>query len=238
MGMDGIEIVMKVEEVFGIAIEDAEAEKILTPRQLIDLIVSKVSRTDQATCLTRRAFHRLRASLMRRLGLKRNEIRPATPLVSFFPRPTRKQQLCEVLNDAGIAKNVELIRPVWLSNSIVAGIFGGGIVVMVLVARYTSFATVNLLASILVGAGFAIFFGCIAMVSTRGQRYEFQPSMLTVGGLSRWVVAHEPHLVQATPGQWSREQVAETVRAIVIDSLGCEKEYREDAEFVKDLDLG
>jgi acyl carrier protein len=46
-----------------------------------------------------------------------------------------------------------------------------------------------------------------------------------------------PDAVNAQPGQWSREHVAEVVRAIVVDQLGCENAYREDAHFVKDLGM-
>lgn len=62
--------------------------------------------------------------------------------------------------------------------------------------------------------------------------------MATIGDFSRWVVANGPELVKASPGRWSREQVSVNVRQIVIDTLGCEKEYREDAHFVKDLGMG
>lgn len=36
MGMDGLELVMDFEERFGLRIPDAEAEKMMTPRQVID----------------------------------------------------------------------------------------------------------------------------------------------------------------------------------------------------------
>ena len=36
---------------------------------------------------------------------------------------------------------------------------------------------------------------------------------------------------------WRREQIADAVRKIVIDVLGCEKHYREDAQFIKDLGM-
>lgn len=76
MGLDGVEIVMKVEDAFGITIDDGEAGKIATPGQLIDLVLSKVGRTVDEACLTQRAFHRVRAALMRRMGVSRNQIRP------------------------------------------------------------------------------------------------------------------------------------------------------------------
>jgi hypothetical protein len=61
--------------------------------------------------------------------------------------------------------------------------------------------------------------------------------LATIGGFSRWIVAHGPEIVGAPPGQWSRERIAEKVREIVIDQLGCEKVYHEDANFVNELGL-
>ena len=57
MGLDGVEIAMKVEEAFDIHVEDSEAEKTLTPGQLVELVMSKVGRTTHAACLTQRAFY-------------------------------------------------------------------------------------------------------------------------------------------------------------------------------------
>lgn len=45
MGMKSVEILMAVEEQFGITIADAEAENIRTPGQLIDFVSSKLAVT-------------------------------------------------------------------------------------------------------------------------------------------------------------------------------------------------
>jgi hypothetical protein len=91
---------------------------------------------------------------------------------------------------------------------------------------------------VLAGVLFFVIFGWFAFFATRWMRNEFRPSVATVGQLSRWIVANAPDVVNAPPGQWSREQVSESVRQIVSDILGCEKTYREDAHFVKDLGMG
>jgi len=233
---------MKVEETFDITIDDAEAEKLLTPGQLIELVMAKVGRTDHAACLTQRAFHRLRAALIKRLGLQRRQIRPTTPLAEIFPQPNRRQQLRQILADLDIAKQFELIRPQWLHRLLLGGIFGGGAAIMILLAWHPvafPYVTVNFFTTnpVVAGVAFAIAFGFISFKTTTGMRYEFSPTLNTVAGLSRWIVANNPDLVNAPPGQWSREQVAEIVRGIVIDVLGCHREYREDAQFVKDLGL-
>jgi acyl carrier protein len=41
MGLDSVELVMAFEEVFGISIPDADAQKMLTPQAVIDFIASR-----------------------------------------------------------------------------------------------------------------------------------------------------------------------------------------------------
>jgi hypothetical protein len=242
MGLDAVEIVMAVEERFDIAIEDAEAEKTVTPGLLIELVMSKVGRTQDAACLTQRAFHRLRAALMRQFSLKRNQIRPETPLTDLIPRKMRRERLRRILDDIGINKTIALVRPDWLQKTILTSIFTGGAATAIFLAwhpvtsssRLVNFVTASpIVAAIL----FVVAFGWLAHFLTRWTLVEFSLDKNTVGKLSRWIVANGPAVVQAPPGQWSREQVAVIVREIVVDTLGCAKQYREDAHFVKDLGL-
>lgn len=243
MGLDGVEIVMTVEETFGIAIEDSEAAKTVTPGRLIDLVLSKTKRTTDEACLTQRAFHRLRASLMRRLGVPRHQIKPDALLGSLFPRPTRRDDFRQISHEIGVGKEIEFVRPTWLMSLILTVIFSGGIAAAVFFASHTVtsqnfvFNIVLWPLPIVAGALFIASFGWLACLATSSMRIEFQPSVATIGHLSRWIVVNAPEVVKAHPGPWSREQVSEIIREIVIDKLGCEKEYREDAHFVKDLGL-
>jgi acyl carrier protein len=242
MGLDGVEIVMKVEETFDIVIENSEAETTVTPGQLIELILSKVGRTSHAACLTQRAFYRLRAALVGRLGFARDQLKPDTSLAHVFPRMARKERVREILATVGLQKQIEFVRPARVIHSIWWSMLCGGIAVTLFFAWHpivsTSLAT-NLAfgSAVISGALFLATYGWLAFFVTRRTRIEFRPSMKTLGHLSRWIVANGPQLVDAPPGEWSREQVSENVRQIVIDSLGCEKEYREDAHFVKDLGM-
>lgn len=243
MGLDGVEIVMAVEDRFGIAIEDSDAEKMLTPRDLIDCVMRKVGYTDHAQCLTQRAFNRLRASLMRKLGLKRNQIKPTTLLADLFPRNNSREQIQLILDDLGIVKPIELVRPGWLHKTIVALIFAGGATAWFFLAMRPA-ASSNILYALAttspvgVAVIFMVAWGFLLFYLTRSLKLEFKSNMKTVGHFSRWVLAFGPDVVKTPPGEWSREQVAEAVKAIVVDILGCGKEYREDAQFVKDLGMG
>jgi acyl carrier protein len=241
MGLDAVEIVMKVEETFDIAIEDCEAEKILTPHALIELVMSKVGRTDRAVCLTQRAFHRFRASLIRNAGFKREQIKPDVLMTQLFVPEIRKTLLLQLLNDIGLSATPEFVRPRWVVNlavgfSIGVGIFTG---IVLLHAPPSSNFVINLIVVSPFLSGFfaALFTGWLATQFTRILCNDFKPALATVGDFSRWIVAHGPNVVGAPPGQWSREQVEIKIREIVIDALGCEKDYREDANFLKDLGL-
>jgi acyl carrier protein len=243
MGLDGVEIVMKVEETFDIVIEDSEAEKLVTPGLLIELVLSKVGRTAHAACLTQRAFHRLRTSLMRQLGFKRKQIRPETSLASLFPRSTRKERIRQILTDIGLRRDIEFVRPNWLHQLIVLAMFAGAIATAIFLAWHPipskSFLINLVLGSpIIAGVLFLAIFGWGAFFATRWMRIEFRPSLATVGHLSRWIVANAPDVVNAPPGEWSHEQVSAKIRQIVIEHLGCEQTYREDAHFIKDLGMG
>ncbi len=78
MGLDTVEILMAWEESFGISISDDEAAVIRTPRMAIDLIAAKLPfcNAAQRPCLTMRAFHRLRSSIIEIAGARRDQIRP------------------------------------------------------------------------------------------------------------------------------------------------------------------
>ena len=60
MGMEGVEIVMAVEETFGISIPDDVAQQILTVRQLVDYVTTQVATAPEPVCITQRLFYQLR----------------------------------------------------------------------------------------------------------------------------------------------------------------------------------
>ena len=54
MGLEGIEIVLAVEETFGITIPDADASRMQTPAELIAFIETHVPTVYSRDCLTQR----------------------------------------------------------------------------------------------------------------------------------------------------------------------------------------
>lgn len=88
MGLDFVELILRVEEEFDIAIEDADAEQVLTPGQLCDLIKRKLgvlNAEKRSSCPTSHAFYHVRRELME-LGTPRANIKPNSSLHELLPR--------------------------------------------------------------------------------------------------------------------------------------------------------
>ncbi len=224
---------MAIEEAFDIQIEDSEAEYLLTPRDVINLVALKTSGSQSTDCLTQRAFNRLRSGLIRHGRQKRAEIRPKAKIGDLISRDSRRRIIRQILDEIGVATNPRFVRPGWLIALICLGSFA------VAIASTLVFAHWEVVMELIPIVGFAAMVGAwFCLWLTKGMRYELDPSVATVGDLSRWVVARGPSFIAIEPCKWTREQIAERVREVVIGQLGCVKNYREDARFIEDLGLG
>jgi acyl carrier protein len=222
---------MEVEESFDVRIEDTEAEKILTPRQLIDLVMSKVETTTTDVCLTHRSFNLLRGFFLRRSHLQRRQIKPDTSLHETILRVERRQLLQQLATDLAIPTPVGLVRPEWLKAMLFFIAVAAGLAAFACSTWYGPaafpIAALALLATALTG-----------VAVTSSWRTEFPKELRTMGQLARWVMTHKSDLANERSSRWTRHQIAARVREIVIKQLRCESSYREDAHFIKELGLG
>lgn len=232
MGMDAVEIVMAVEDAFDIQIEDCEAERLVTPGQLIELVMSKVGTTKTGICLTHRSFNLLRGFFVRRCELQRKQIRPHASLRETIPPENRQYWLQQLSAELMITSLPKLVRPDWLKTLLWGLALLAGFAAAVSLGRLNSPLWLpGLLAA-------AIATGYIGMAVTKSCCTEFPKDVSTVGALAKWVLTHKPDLAIPEKTSWTREQVVSRVREIVIYTLGCDSTYREDARFVEDLGLG
>ncbi len=232
MGLDGVEIIMAVEEAFDIQIEDAEAAKVLTPRQLIELIQSKVAITAGTVCLTQRAFNLFRKSLLQQSRWKRSEITPATNLTMLFSREQRKLHLEKITADLAVKKPPALVRPKWVNIAVLAG--------ALLIGLWGALAARQILSSVIIWVFMlvALLAGGIGLRLTKPLCKEFPAGLQTAGDLARWIMTHKADLALAGVPGWTRAQIAVRVREIIVEVLGCQPDFSEEANFVKDLGLG
>jgi hypothetical protein len=83
MGLELVEFVMELESTFGLDIPDADAERLETPRLVIEYLIARLPMGAAPAwqgCLSQRAFYRLRREAVRRSGAPRRAIGRATPL--------------------------------------------------------------------------------------------------------------------------------------------------------------
>ena len=119
MGLDAVEIVMSVEETFGIEISDADAESLQTPKQLIEFICQRIKSSDEASiCISQRAFHRVRSSAIVTTGISRNVIKLGTRLSDIFEKPGRREKWKRFCDHLGVDGVSRLRFGGWFSSSL------------------------------------------------------------------------------------------------------------------------
>ena len=227
MGLDLVELVMAVEETFGIELPDAEAEKLTTPALLTEFILTRVKTAEQSICHSRKAFYAVRRVVMKEFGTQRAQVKPDTALESLIPRPNRRaawRRTQEMLEAESLP---ELLRPTWVV-AVLAAVYAGGVGVCWL-------AGLPFWASAMAG----VVPWRLAHVATRAFRTEFPASCRTAGELAQYLVGHAAKLFEPTGRVWTREEVAITIRRLTIEHLGLRPDqYDEHARFVEDLGAG
>ena len=102
MGLDTVEIVMRIEEEFSIELPDAELGAVITVGDLYEVVLSKLNTATNADCLSSKAVYRMRKSLVDVLGVPCRSIRPSTSLEPLLPAEFRRQQWAEIAAGIGL----------------------------------------------------------------------------------------------------------------------------------------
>jgi acyl carrier protein len=221
MGLDGVELVMAVEEAFKIAIPDADAAQCVTVGRLVDLVDARLRHDATDPCPSQHGFYVVRKELTRLLRLNRAAIKPGTRLADLILREHRRTiwpDLVCTLTD-GRTKRPGLVRPMWgtlLVRLVLPVAIGGG------PALFTAW---SLSAAITV----ALVVAVLGDRLTAALKREFPPGFSQVQDLIRFVSTLDA-------GTWSKDDVFRKLRAIIVERLAVdESEVTLEAEFVKDL---
>lgn len=127
MGLDLVELVMEVEDRFGVEF-DYELDRVHTAGDLLNLILLKKEDAPAPVCPSLRIFCRLRTALMELFDRQRREIRPATPMDRLVPQENRRENWERLEESLGM-RLPRLARPLWL---VVGELLGGLLYVSVL----------------------------------------------------------------------------------------------------------
>jgi acyl carrier protein len=220
MGLDGVELLMAVEEEFKIAISYEEAAQCVTVGKLVDLVHSRLQQTREAPCASQHGFYVIRDQLVKVLGAAREQIKPETNLKDLLGRKDRKRRW-RVLIQSIVKKDPMLpglVRPAWM------------ILVLLLLMAGVCF---SLTFFTWVPFSFSLIVALIAGISVDLLMTPFKcelPSKITqVKDLIPFVTTLDSRIL-------SKEEVFQKIRAITVEQLGVnESHVTLDAHFVDDL---
>lgn len=85
MGLDSVELVLALEEEFGLDIPDRDAVKMVTVGDVFEWLRIRLSTADPRACLTQRVFYKLRRAMINNYNIDRNTIAPDTRLTDLLP---------------------------------------------------------------------------------------------------------------------------------------------------------
>ncbi|MCF7848720.1 MAG: hypothetical protein K9M45_07720 [Kiritimatiellales bacterium] len=229
MGLDGVELVMAVEEEFGISIADEEAERCRHPRDIIYLVCSKVRMIGEKICQSQRSFYLSRRALVRTFGVERSAIKLNTPVCELIPVDNHALYWNRLKFAMAANEWPKLVRLRWISNTIAAI----GFLVFLAVAITLQWNMYFMLWPVSVIAGMLAAFASSWISLRLTQKWENRIPIhyRTVKDLVQ--LAH-----RSDEMEWTRKGIAEALKQVVIDQLGLKDEdYSEDADFVKDYGI-
>jgi len=192
MGLDSVELLMAVEEKFGISISDEEAQRTLTVGDMKRLVQAKLDVADNASCLTQRAFHVIRKNATAEFGLQRRGLRPDTRLETIIPSIDRRRKWEQFATTMGVALP-DLIRP----YSVTVGLTALVLSILVVTAWYGALR--NSWSAVLIGLLTAIGIGWASVQLTMPLRTQFKAGYDKVRDLCQFLVARHPQLLGETP---------------------------------------
>jgi hypothetical protein len=233
MGLDLVELVIRIEDTFEITIPDNVATQLTTPGKVIDFIFSQVETSNEFSCLSQQSFYFLRERFVPFLNLPRKDFRPKTQLESLFPIENRKLVWERLKTEIGDSVLPELARPVWLVLfltllTIVVSIYS----FIYLRWNYDFGIGISSFSALLI----SITFGYVSGILTTPLKQHFRRNHKQVGDIAKYLILHKPQSFKKERKNWTREQIAVVVREIIIEETGV-TEFTEDSDFINDMHL-
>lgn len=224
MGLDGIELVIRVEESFGIKIADEEASRCETVGQLYEVVLKKISTPDQNKCLTAIMFYKIREIFVAYGNCLRKAVRPDARLEDLVPKKTRRKFWNRISNHSGM-ELPSLAYPLWFKWLIFA-------------ASAVAFVAMGIIWNFPVSA-FATLTGAMIFC-----KFIFTPLATvlrpaTVGELAQIMVRDNIGKISTKANSISKDDVWNCLIEIVADETGNDKSHiKYDSRFVADLNMG
>jgi len=136
MGLDSVEILMKVEDTFGIKIPDQEAEQILTVGDFHNSVWHHLSGKHSDKCKSQHLFYKLRKLFADTFKFSPQQLKLDTSPEEIFPITNRRQEYLSFANTANLKFPDLILTKPWatlLTTFGIATTIGGLITSLVLI---------------------------------------------------------------------------------------------------------
>jgi hypothetical protein len=217
MGLDAVELIIKVEESFGISISDEAAGEIQTAGDLLDVVLRNLSLERGASCLTSAASYAVRKELMLETGVSRGEIRPSTPLTACFKKVGLPESWKRMEARSGL-KWPALSLSGWALSFLVAG--SGAAAIAILGSdglQWRDLGRAALLAILLLVTAFFVVNSVWSL--SRALPHDLK----TVGELARRILALNHQKFAARLQKWSPQEVWQAVKLCIVEQVGIDE---------------
>jgi hypothetical protein len=229
MGLDLVELVVRFEDAFSIAIPDKVATELTSPRKVTDYVLTQVHASDDSSCLSQQAFYFLRKHFVMVLGISPREFRPKQQLSNLIPLEHRRKVWLKMKSELGASALPNLARPFWLFSSLSFL----SVLTFVITNIYGRQRDAGSSTSFLFGLFAAIAVAYGGAVVSRPLQRSFRKGCESAGDLAKYLVVHNPGSFKQ---EWTREQIAEVVKEIIVDETGV-KDFTEDSHFITEMRL-
>ena len=229
MGLDTVELVMDVEESFGVKIPDDDAQQIITVGDLFEFVKSQTELAPAGTCLTAATFYDIRkgfseCGISQRFG-------PSTPLADIVPDPERRSFWAKLARITQF-RLPDLVRPSWLV--ILNGVITCSVSIFIALTAFDR--NVDGSMCILIGVACLCFVGSLTAAATRPFATRFATDFGTFRGLSERVLALNASAITNRHGAMGPNDIWVVLRELIVNQLGVDAdEVTPTASFVKDL---
>jgi acyl carrier protein len=113
MGLDSVEILVNVENAFGITIANFEAEKISTVGDIHSIVWRSVQGRQSMRCKSQQLYYKLRHALITKFKVDKNAIELTASLNDIFPKTNRRLRYRKLEKELQLKLPPLVLPPAW-----------------------------------------------------------------------------------------------------------------------------
>lgn len=232
MGLDAVELVMEVEDRFGIKVPDAEACRMRTVADMAAFVISQLPRSSDI-CPTARSFYQFRRLLLEHGGLKRNQIGPRAKLNELLVVGRRRIWSSLRKEDPRLPRLIPSLRVDRVFLYIAAAIFFAALIGLSIISL-----TYGVWIAMLVGLLCCVSILPLFVALQNRFAFNFPVGIETAGDVARTMAPIEVPMENSGSRLVAQQKVLDEVRRITAEQLGLPLEkVLPESNFVKDLGI-